>query len=305
MRTTDLSIIIVNYNAERFLVDCVNSIHHTGRKTNQEIIIIDNNSSDGSIRCIEERFPDVRLVKNNENVGFARANNQGIGVARGDFILLLNPDTIVIEDAIHYMLDFARKTPTAGIVGCKVTNPGNRLQWDSCGGFQTPLTLIMRESGLEKIWPRSRLFGRRLISYWHRDSSRTIDWVSGVCMLIRREVIRDIGLLDETFFAYMEDVDFCRRASQQGWKVFFLHDAEIFHQLSATWKDYSEYQLLTSLKSERAYYLKYYSWFGIMLFNVCHILGSYGRLFLNMLIRNRKKSRNHFQMLKWIAKDEL
>jgi GT2 family glycosyltransferase len=302
--STDLSIIIVNYNAKRFLTDCLLSLYNTVRHITYEIIIIDNNSSDGSVNSIRKRFPKVKLIINKDNLGYARANNQGVKIARGNLILLLNPDTIVSDESIQKMVTYARTHTDVGIIGCRVINPGDKLQWDSCGSFLTPLTLFLKESGLEKISPNNYLFGLRLMWYWHRNSSRVIDWVSGVCMLIKKEVIRDAGMLDERYFAYMEDMDYCRNALRTRWQTFFLHSAEIFHNISASWTQRSEKHLFTSLTSEKKYFEKYYGNIGAVFFKLLYIFGSYIRMFINVLAKDRKKARDHYRILNWLLKNE-
>jgi len=303
--STDLSIIIVNYNAKRFLTDCLLSIYNTVKHVTYEIIVIDNNSNDSSIDSIKKRFPKVKLIINKDNLGYARANNQGIKIARGNLILLLNPDTVVLNESIQKMVTYARKNKDVGIIGCRVVNPGNKLQWDSCGSFLTPLSFLLKESGFEKVFPNNHFFGRRLMRYWHRNSSRAIDWVSGVCMLIKKEVIKDIGMLDERYFAYMEDMDFCRQARQKKWQIYFLSNAEIFHNSSASWKQRSGEHLLTSLTSEKKYFNKYYQQLGVVLFKIFHLYGSYLKLFINIFINNRIKAKNHFRILQWLLTNEI
>lgn len=244
-------------------------------------------------------------MQNKNNVGYAKANNQGIRNTRGRFILLLNPDTIIFNDSIQKMVNCAKNNPEIGIIGCRVSNPGDKLQWDSCGSFLTPLTLFMKASGLERLFPGTHFLGRRLMRYWPRDSSRLVDWVSGVCMLVRKKTIEEIGILDERFFAYMEDMDLCRRTVLTRWKVFFLHDAEIYHDSAASWRHRSERQLRTSLMSERMYLEKHYGKPSTLLFKTLYLFGSCVRLFLNILLKNRAKARNHYSIIGWLFTDRI
>ncbi len=305
MKSLDLSIVIVSYNARQFLAPCLSALQKTIHNISHEVIMVDNNSTDGSVHYVHTHFPATRVVQNQRNVGFAAANNQGIRVAKGTFILLLNPDTVVTATAVAKLVDYARNNPRVGILGCRVLNLSGQLQWDSCGHFLTPATLCFRLMGLEKIFPRSKIFGRRLLYYWPRNSSQQIDWVSGVCMLIRRQLIEEAGLLDEQFFAYYEDMDYCRRASTDNYITFFLHDAQIYHVLSTSWREGSEKQLMVSLRSEKRYLKKYYGSLGVFFFNTLYVYGSSIRLLAHALLMNKRAVKNHFNILKWIVKHEL
>lgn len=305
LKPIDLSIVIVNYNAKKFLNDCFSSVFNTIRRINYEVIVIDNNSSDNSVEFIKRNYHNVKLIINNNNVGYAKANNQGIKIAQGNFILLLNPDTVVFDKSIHKMVYYIKKNINIGILGCRVMNPGNKLQWDSCGKFLTPLTLFLKQSAIEKCFPYSRFLGQRLMRYWKRNSSRLIDWVSGVCMLIRRQTIENIGMLDVRFFAYMEDMDFCRRATKKNWQVYFIHDAKILHNLSISWKQRSEKHLFTSLTSESRYFEKYYGKLGMLFFKLLYLCGSYLRFFINIIANNKEKARDHYRILIWLIKNKI
>jgi GT2 family glycosyltransferase len=301
----DLSIIIVNYNTRKFLNECLLSIYNTIKKHQYEIIVVDNASSDDSVTFLKKQHPKAALIANNYNVGYAIANNQGIKIAQGRFILLLNPDTILYKSSIDKMVDHLKRFSDIGIVGPKVINPGNTLQWDSCGAFLTPSILLFKELGLEAIFPYSHLFGNRLLFYWDRNSSRVVDWVSGVCMLIRKKILHDTGLLDEQFFAYMEDMDLCRRATKTNWKVVFISNVEIFHNLSRSWRQHTAEQLLMSFDSEKRYLEKHHGLFGLFIFRISHFIGSFLRLFIHILRRDRRKVQDHYQILKWVVRDVL
>lgn len=305
MNSFDLSVIIVNYNAQKFLGTCLSALQKTTKRISYEVILVDNNSNDDSVKYVQTYFPDVKIIPNKENVGFAAANNQGIQKAQGTFILLLNPDTIVPDYSISKLIGFALNNPHIGILGCRVVNPGNGLQWDSCGNFLTPATLCFRLMGFEKIFPRSKIFGKRLLDNWPRNTSRQIDWVSGVCMLIRKRLIEEVGSLDERFFAYYEDMDYCRRAVMMKWPTFFLHDAHIFHFLSTSWRKKAEHQLLTSLRSEKLYIRKYYGHLGVLSFKIVYLCSSSIRLFTHMVSHNKYKARNHYRILRWIIRNEI
>jgi len=300
MAAIDLSIIIVNYNAKNFLHKCLTSIFNTLTQISYEIIVVDNNSSDNTVEFIRHEFPSIKMIANKENIGYAKANNQGIKIAKSDLILLLNPDTVVFEGSIEKMVNYIKNNSDVGIVGCRVINFGSGLQWDSCGTFLTPLNLCLKELGLEKFFLNHRFFGQRLMYFWKRNSSQQVDWVSGVSMLLKKKVIEDVGALDESYFAYLEDMDYCRRAANRSWKTFFLHSAEIFHNAGASWKQRSDIHLFTSLTSEKKYFKKYYGTIGLHIFKFLHLLGSYEKFFINLLLKDRHKAKDHYKILQWI-----
>jgi GT2 family glycosyltransferase len=273
---------------------------HALNDVKHEIILVDNNSADKSVEITHAKSPSAIIVKNNKNLGYARANNQAIRRARGQYVLLLNPDTVVEAQSIKKMIKFADDHQEIGILGCLVTNPGDRLQWDSCGHFLTPWMLFLRETGLEKVFSYNRFFGKRLKRYWPRNTTQLIDWVSGVCMLIRKTTLDEIGLLDERFFAYMEDVDICRRAMRQAWKTSFFHNAKIFHNLSKSWKNRSNRQLHISLTSERKYLKKYYGLSGVFFFMLFHFIGSYLKCLTNICLSKKQRGKDHFTILRWL-----
>jgi GT2 family glycosyltransferase len=305
LKNPDLSIIIVNYNAKKFLDACLSSLYNTIKQYTYEVIVIDNASCDDSVQFLNKKHPKVKILVNIENIGYAKANNQGIKISRGNFILLLNPDTLVSESSINNMMHYLMKFSDSGIVGPKVMNPGNKLQWDSCGSYLTPLTLFLKESGLEKLFPHNKLLGKRLLRYWDRNSSRNVDWVSGVCLLIKKEILDDIGLLDERFFAYMEDMDICRRANEKKWRVVYLHDTKITHEASSSWQNATKQQLFISIVSEKKYLKKYYGIFGVILFEIAHLIGSSIRLYLHFLLNNYNKAKHHFYILVWLMQSEI
>ena len=305
MKSIDLSIIIVSYNAERFLKPCLESIFSTITNCTYEVIVIDNNSQDNSVAVTERHFPSVAIIKNKHNTGYAMANNQGIQTAAGKFLLLLNPDTILYDNTIDTMLRFAQTSQKTGIVGCKVINRDNRLQWDSCGSFLNPTNLCFKEFGLEKLGQYFHPLDNRLMRYWKRDSSRLVDWISGVCMLINRSLIEQIGLLDEQYFSYMEDMDYCRLAVKEGWQVYFLHNVSIFHNIGGSWKQQSSRHLHTALVSEKRYLKKFYGYLGVIIFKTLHLLGSSAKFLLHNIRGTTHQARDHFHILQWIINNRL
>jgi len=224
-----LSVIIVNYNVREFLGEALSSILRAVKNISAEIIVVDNASSDGSVEYIKANFPSVRVVRNAENVGFARANNQAIQLSIGKYICLINPDTIVQEDTFSVLLKFMDEHPEAGAAGCKILNPDGSLQLACRRSFPTPWVAFTKISGLAYLFPKSRLFGRYNLTYLDPDAVSDVEAISGSFMLVRRETIDRVGLLDESFFMYGEDLDWCFRIRQGGWKIYYVPTTQIIH----------------------------------------------------------------------------
>lgn len=224
----DVSVIIVNWNTRDLLRGCLSSIFAGTTQIGVEVIVVDNASSDDSPRMVAAEFPGVRLIANAENRGFAAANNQGMRVARGKYVLLLNPDTVVLDRAIERVFAFADENPGIGCIGCQVLEAPNRIQ-QTCFRFPSPLNLLLSLSGLERAFPRSRFFGRYWMGDWDRRSQRDVDVVSGMFMFVRREVIEQVGLMDEDYFVYAEEADWCFRMRRAGWRCVFAPVGQILH----------------------------------------------------------------------------
>lgn len=233
----ELSVIIVNYNVREFLEQALRSVDRAGRHLSMEVFVVDNSSVDGSVTMIREEFPHVRLIANTRNVGFSRANNQAIRQARGHHLLILNPDTIVQEDTLETLLRFMEEHPDAGAVGCKILHPDGRFARESRRAFPTPEVAFYRLVGLASLFPSSRRFGRYNMTYLPEDQVAEVDALSGSCMLVRKDALyrsadgagAGAGLLDEDFFMYGEDLDWCYRIQQAGWKIYYTPETQIIH----------------------------------------------------------------------------
>ncbi len=254
-RRPDLSIIVVNYNVRDFLEQALRSLQRACRSLDTEIIVVDNNSIDGSVEMVREQFPGVQLIANTKNVGFSRANNQAMRRARGRYFLIINPDTIVQEDTLSTLVDFMDEHPEAGAVGCQILNPDGTFAPESRRSYPTPSTAFYRMTGLSRLFPKSKRFGRYNMSYLPEDQAAEVDALSGSCMMVRRtalyysrEEVRELhaddadlrsardepsaggaGLFDEDFFMYGEDLDWCYRIQQAGWKILYTPDTQIIH----------------------------------------------------------------------------
>jgi GT2 family glycosyltransferase len=224
-----LSIVIVNYNTERLLKGCLESVYAGANGTPLDIWVVDNHSRDGSVAMLKSLFPTVRVIENDANVGFSRANNLVVAQSRSDYILLLNPDTVILEDAIERMVRFMDAHPEAGIAGCKVLNRDGTLQLACRRRIPTPEVAFYRLTGLSKLFPQSRIMAKYNMTYESPDRMHEVDAVSGAFLMIRRQVVEKIGLLDERFFMYGEELDWCLRAKRAGWAVLYYPDAQILH----------------------------------------------------------------------------
>jgi GT2 family glycosyltransferase/lipopolysaccharide/colanic/teichoic acid biosynthesis glycosyltransferase len=224
-----LSIITVNYNVRLFLEHALVSLQKATRGIDAEIIVVDNASDDGSVEMVRAKFPTVRLFINENNLGFAKANNIAMKQAKGDYILLLNPDTLVQEDTLHTMMAFFEQHSDVGLAGCKILNPDGSLQLACRRSFPTPWVAFTKITGLSALFPYSKLFGRYNLTYLNPDESHEVDAVSGSFMFLRREVYEQVGGLDEQFFMYGEDLDWCYRIQQAGWKVYYVPTTQIIH----------------------------------------------------------------------------
>jgi hypothetical protein len=225
----DLSVIIVNYNVRQFLENALTSVYRALEGLEGEVFVVDNASDDGSIEMVKSKFPQVRLIENSANVGFAKANNAALKQAGGRYLLLLNPDTIVQEDTFHVMKRFFDENPDVGLAGCKVLNSDGTFQLACRRSLPTPWVAFTKIFGLSSLFPHSRLFGKYNLTYLSTDETYEVDAVSGSFMFLRREVYEKVGGLDETFFMYGEDLDWCDRISRAGYKVYYVHSTKIIH----------------------------------------------------------------------------
>jgi O-antigen biosynthesis protein len=225
----DVSVIIVNYNVRDFLHQALLSIQKSLKGIRSEIIVVDNASDDGSAEMVRRQFPHVSLILNASNLGFAKANNIALKQAIGKFILLINPDTIVQEDTIHVMVEFLKNHPKAGLAGCKILNPDGSIEPACRRSFPTPWVAFSKIFGLSKLFPKTKLFGKYNLTYLDIDETNQVEAVSGSFMMVRKETFKQVGGLDESFFMYGEDLDWCYRIHQAGWQIYYVHSTQIIH----------------------------------------------------------------------------
>jgi len=249
----DLSICIATLNASDYLRNCLRSICEQSAylnwvddgstvpgqsveqsangeaRLNIELIIVDNGSSDDTITMLKREFPAARLIQNDRNEGFARPVNQALHASQGQYILMLNPDTIILPGAINDLVQYQESHPDVGICGPKVLNRDGTLQKACRRGVSRPWAAFSYFSGLSTLFPHSKFFGGYLLNYLDENKVNEVDGISGSCMLIRRQMVQQIGYLDERFFAYQEDADYCFQAKKAGWKIVYLPIAQIIH----------------------------------------------------------------------------
>ncbi|MGB2868995.1 MAG: glycosyltransferase [Bacteroidota bacterium] len=228
-RRLDLSIIIVNYNVREFLHHALVSLQKALKGLQAEIFVVDNASDDGSVEMIRRRFPKIHLIANKENLGFAKANNLALRQARGEYILLINPDTVVEENTLRAVVGFLRDNADVGLAGCKILSPDGSFQSACRRSFPTPWVAFTKITGLSRLFPGSSLFGRYNLTYKNVDESYEVDAVSGSFMMVRRKVYETVGGLDEDFFMYGEDLDWCYRIQRAGWRIYYVHSTQIIH----------------------------------------------------------------------------
>ena len=224
-----LSVVIVNYNVKYFLEQCLLSVIRASAHMESEILVVDNNSSDGSVDYIRKRFPSVQVIANKDNPGFSKANNQAIKIAQGEFILILNPDTLVAEDTFDICIDFMNKHTDAGALGVKMIDGKGNFLPESKRALPTPEVAFYKMFGLARIFPKSHRFGRYHLSYLSKDETNPVDILSGAFMFFRKKVLDEIGYFDETFFMYGEDIDLSYRVLKAGYKNYYLADTTIIH----------------------------------------------------------------------------
>ncbi len=225
----DLSIIIVNYNVKYFLEQCLHSVLNSSKNIKSEIFVVDNNSVDGSCLMIKEKFPGVNLIENKKNVGFAKANNQAIKKATGKYILILNPDTVVEENTFEKCLKFMETHKDAGSLGVKmIDGKGNYLP-ESKRSLPTPAVAFYKIFGLSSLFAKSRRFGQYHLGYLDKEKIHEVDVLPGAFILVRRKLLLDIGLLDENFFMYGEDIDLSYRIKLAGYKNYYFPETTIIH----------------------------------------------------------------------------
>ncbi len=253
-----LSIVIVNWNTCAYLVGALRSIYESHPPFPFETIVVDNASTDGSAETVASEFPQVRLIANQENVGYARGNNQGMEVSTGDYVLLLNPDVVLPPGGLERALEILESRPDVGVLGVKLVSPDGRVQ-RSVRGFPYPLTVFFEGSGLAKLFPASRAVNAYRMSWFNYDREAEVDQPMGTFLLIRRKTLEDVGLMDERFPIFFNDVDWCYRAKRRGWKVLYSPDVAVTHYGGGSTRQVRGRMAWESRNSLLRFFRKHYS----------------------------------------------
>lgn len=290
LKMTDLSVIVLSYNTKDLTIGCVNSVVRYTRGISYEIIVVDNGSTDGSVEKISKlklRYKDLVAVFSKKNLGFTGGNNLGIKRAGGRYILLLNSDTYLSENTLGKMINFMDENPAVGIATCSLRNPDGTIQ--KTGGFFPTLPRVFTWMSFLDDVPGLSSFLKLVhphpeSGFFNRDHEQ--DWITGAFFMIRKEVVDQVGLLDEDYFMYMEDVDYCYRARKKGWKVFYTTKAKITHIGGASGG--SENTIISELKNLKLFYKKHYlSWQGAVL-SVFIKMGALLRIILFGILLGRR-----------------
>jgi GT2 family glycosyltransferase len=255
---SDLSISIVNWNTRDHLENCLDSIYRNAGNISFEVIVIDNNSCDGSVQMVKRRFPDAKLIDNKQNLGFGAANNQGIRMSNGRHVLILNPDTIVLPGCLESLLGFLERHADVGAVGPKILGPTGLVLLSAMRNVPTLLTEVFELTRLNRKFLRNRIIGRYYMSYSDPDVARQVPLLSGCCLMIRRSVLDEIGLFDEAFFIFGEDMDLCYRFDKAGWRCWYVPSAGIIHFGGESTKQISTRRILYSQQAKYMFFAKHF-----------------------------------------------
>lgn len=299
-QTIDISFIIVSWNTKAFLLQCLQSIVENTQNFEIEIIVVDNASSDGSVLAVEQNYPFVKIIKNTENEGFARANNIGIQNSLGKFICLLNSDVIIFQNTVQCLINYLEENPGVGLIAPKALNADRSIQ-KNAWKFPSPKTMLTRALALDTIFPA--------VNYYSADKIKQVDVLSGCFWLSTREAIKKVGLLDERFFIYYEDNDWCYRFRQSGYKVIYYPNAEIIHYGGASSNNAPVKFFIEMLIACDQFFSKHYGLISQkalkFLFFIKFIirLVGFGFLYISNINRNesnKTKIAHNFAGLKWL-----
>jgi len=282
----DISIIIVNYNVKDYIFKCINSILESEGNLNFEIIIVDNNSTDGSTEFIKLEYPNVKLIELKENIGFAKANNIGINISSGKYILLLNPDTIIEKNTLKIMYEFMESNPDIALSTCKVLNGDGTFQEACRRSFPTPISAFSKLFGLQNIFPKSKLLGRYNLSHLPIDETYEVEAVSGSFMFFKSNVLKEVGGFDPDFFMYGEDLDLCLRVRKKGHKIYYYPKTSIIHYKGESTKRSTINDNKEFYNAMLIYVNKHHS--NSFLFKFFLYLGIYLRYFISYFFKYKK-----------------
>ncbi|HEX2973908.1 MAG TPA: glycosyltransferase family 2 protein [Tepidisphaeraceae bacterium] len=286
----DVSILIVSYNTREMTLACLRSVYEQTHGISFDVLVVDNDSHDGSAEAIAEQFPQARLIRPGKNIGFAAANNLAARQATGEYLLLLNPDTVILDGAIQKVLAFAKTHPEAGIVGGRTFFGDGSLNYNSCHGRPTPWSLLCMGLGLSSLFRRSRFFNPESLGAWKRDSVKAVDAVTGCFLLIRRDLWMHLEGFDESFFMYGEETDLCWRAREQGYKCLIDAEAKLIHYGGASEKVRAD-KMIRLFRAKTHLFQKHWNqhmvWFGVRMLD----LWAFSRMVVLSVLRRIQPSR--------------
>ena len=301
----DISVIIVSWNAKHYLLDCLKSLNSSGPEKSIEIIVVDNASTDGSPEAVERDFPGAQLVRNRTNRGFAAANNIGIEQSNGRYVCLINSDIKVLGNCLERLCDYMDSKSSIGMLGPRILNPDMTFQ-SSCRRFPSLWNNLCTAIGLSRIFKQTRFFGGEQMLYFKHDVLSRVDVLAGCFLMVRREALNQVGLLDERFFIYSEDVDWSRRFWNAGWEVVFFPDAQAIHYRGGSSSNAPTKFAIEQDRAMLQYWEKYHQISGkvaiLVIMALKHVL-RIGAGVLFLLIQPSKKTntlyyiKNHFARL--------
>lgn len=272
-----VSIVIVNYNVRDFLQQCLRSVYKAIDGMVSEVFVVDNHSLDGSQAMVRDKFPQVNLIENKQNLGFSRANNQALRQVQGEYVLVLNPDTIIEEETIRKCMIFMDSHPEAGALGVKMINGKGKFLPESKRALPTPAVAFYKMFGLAKLFPKSQKFGKYHLSYLAKDKIHSIEILSGAFMFIRKEALDKTGLFDEDFFMYGEDIDLSYRIIKEGYRNYYFPETTIIHYKGESTKKSSMNYVLMFYKAMLVFYGKHFSKSNVSLFSLLIKMAVYFR----------------------------
>jgi len=283
-----LSVIIVNYNVQYFLENCLNSVYNSSKDLDFEVLVVDNNSVDGSLQMLKEKFPQTTIIANKDNKGFSKANNQGIKIAKGEYVILLNPDTVVEENTFRLCSNFMDATPNSGGLGVKMLDGKGNFLPESKRGLPTPAVAFYKIFGLASLFPKSEKFGQYHLGHLSKEENHEIEILSGAFMMMRKSVLDEIGLLDESFFMYGEDIDLSYRITQAGYTNHYFSKTQIIHYKGESTKKSSINYVFVFYRAMAIFAKKHFSNKNAQLFSTLINFAIYIRAGLAVLTRTVK-----------------
>ncbi len=249
--------VIVNWNTRGYLERCLSALSDHRGQFSLEVWVVDNASTDDSVAYLQQHHPYVKLIHNSENVGFSRANNQAIRQSLSEFVLLLNSDAFLLDGALDRLMSVLRQHPKTGVVGAQLLYEDRRLQ-RSCYSFPDLATELWQTLWLDRVFPKSTIFGKYLMTYWEMNDLREVDWLMGACVMIRKQALNEVGLFDESFFMYSEETDLCYRMHEGDWEILYVPEAQCIHIWGGSSRQLKKETLVRLYQSRVKFFRKHY-----------------------------------------------